>query len=188
MSSTDQTTEDARRQVGHVNRSLLGMLRLMVVTVTSKPLWQGLGVRLIDMVTKETVNAPNFSGIGFYARPRPGANAEEIVAHVGGSENPVIVATRDEKLRSEMANIDENETATFNGLTIAIHRKTGAFEIRTASGIPLALPTMADFNALRAQVDGHVHLYAPGPGTPVATTVPTTTSPPPTGTVVLKTE
>lgn len=135
MSRSDDTTADYRRATGTENRAALNMLRRLVVKVTSGTFWQMVGMILLDQVTKETPQAEVFSGVGFYARPAPGANAEAIVGAIGGAENPVIIATRDEGLRKKMAQLDQNETAIYNSLATVVIKKTGIVEIRLGAGV-----------------------------------------------------
>jgi len=192
MSRSDSSTEDVRNDQRSERRSILGMVRRMTVAVTRKSTWQLIGVILLDGVTKETIEADVFSNIGFYSRPKAGRNAEAAVVFAGAAaDNPIVVGTRDEDTRKAVADIDEDETATFNTVTIVHHKKQGFVEIRTPGGTAIKLPTLADHNAMRSAFNGHTHLYAPGPGTPVVTAGPTAVPgvvpvPAPTGTQVLK--
>ncbi len=189
MSRSDDTIADNRAQIGTKNRDTLGMIRRMVVTVTSGPFWQAVGLLLLDGATKETLPTEVFPGIGFFARPAPGANAEAIVVHAGGRSNPAIVATRDEATRKKMASIGQDETAAFNTKCGVYWKKDGTIEARSAAGTAVKLPTMADYEALRAAFNAHVHATAgtgaPSTPTPVPSVIPVAT---PTGTVVLKAE
>jgi len=193
---TDDSITERRNQVGKERRSILNMIRKMLVTVTRGPLWQFTGTLLMDPTQKETVQAEVFDGIGHAARPKAGANAEGIIVHVGAAaEHPVCVGTRDEGLRKAVVpDMLDDETATFNSATVVYHRKTGVVEIRTTGGTALALPTMADFNALRSWVAaqftaaGHTHTVSGGTTTAVAPiSAPGATPPTATGTTVLKT-
>lgn len=134
MSSSDITTEESRALSSTDRRNTIGMLRLMVIRVTSKSFWQGVGVLLIDGVTKEVRAAPVFSGIGFYARPKQGSNAEGVMASVGGPENPVWIATRDEDTRKRVAVIDQDETMTFNTGACLHIKKNATIEMRSVAG------------------------------------------------------
>lgn len=182
MSSSDSTTEDFRAQNTVDRRNTIGMLRRMAITVTSGGFWQSVGVLLADGVTKETVDAPVFSGVGFTARPKQGSNAEDIIGYVGGSENPCIIATRDEDLRRRVfpknAPLGQDETAAFNTLAV-LHIKAGAIlaylvgQIANAVGLAKA----SEVNNLRAFVvqqfsaPGHTHTLVSG-GTVTTGVVP----------------
>lgn len=163
MSRSDDTTEDSRHQFGTERRSMIGMLRRLVVGVTSGPFWQGIGVLLIDSASKETLRAENFSGIGFYARPAPGANAEMIVGMLGGAENPAILATRDEATRRKFANIDADETMAYNTKVGVRMSKDSKILACSHGGAPVELAKASELNDLRAFVvaqfsgAGHVH-------------------------------
>lgn len=170
MSKTDDTTRERRDQTSTAERERLGAIRRMAVNLTSGSFWRVLGHLLFGNV-REQHDAEVFSGIGFYARPKAGANAEAIVAFVGGASNPIIIATRDEDARKAIAQLDDDSTAMFNTATIIVIKPDGTVEIRTAAGVAHPLPTLDEFNA-------HTH---PAPGG--ATSAPTT---PATGTAVLK--
>jgi len=135
VSRTDDTIEDRVHARGLEYRGSMNMLRRFGVTVTGDVMWQLVGVILLDQTTKETPSAEVFSGIGFYSRPAPGANAEAITAAVGGAENQVIVATRDEDLRRRMAKLDQDETAIYNTKATVVIKKTGIVEIRLGAGV-----------------------------------------------------
>lgn len=135
MSRSDDTTEDSRRGTGTENRGIKGMFRRLAVQVTRTAFWQLAGVLLLDQRTRETTEAEVFSGVGFYSRPKQGANAEAIVGHVGGAENPVIIATRDEDTRKRVAKIDQDETAAYNTVAIMLIKKNGTIELRLAAGV-----------------------------------------------------
>lgn len=189
MSSTDNTTADWREEVGTVRRAVAGMIRRMGVKLTEGTLWQAVGHLLSDNRTRETRDAEVFGTIGFYSRPKPGANAEVVVVFPGGSSNPVIIGTRDEELRATVANLNQGETAMCNRATIILCKPDGTVEIRTPGGTALALPTLADHNALRAAFNAHVHTSA-SPGNPTSIPVPGPTPlipvASPSGTTVLK--
>jgi phage gp45-like len=171
VSSTDNTTSDWRDETSSDRRSSLGMVRRMAIKLTSGTFWQALGHLLLDSTTPETRDVEVFSGIGFYARPKAGANVEAMVVFPAGASNPVVIATRDEDARKAVANLDQDSTAMFNRSTIIVCKPDGTVEIKLPGGTPQPLPTLAEFN-------GHTH---PAPGG--ATSPPTT---PATGTTVLK--
>lgn len=132
------TTDEVRDRTSPESRGSLGALRLFAVGVTSIAggIWELIGHKMQDARTRETRRAPNFSGIGFYARPHPGAKTDAFAGFVGGSQNPVIVATRDEATRARVANIAPDETAMFNTLAIAVCRNGGTFEVKAPGGTP----------------------------------------------------
>jgi phage gp45-like len=198
MSEADQTIEEARQQFSHGARIILNMVRRMAVTVTSRPFWQVVGNLLLDNVTKETRNAEPFTGIGFYSRPAANSNPEAIVVNIGGAaENPVIIATRDEKTRAKFANINQDETIVFNSRVSVLLTKDDKVAI-TAHNIT-GLRNLAfqdELNDLRFWVmeqfsgPGHTHTLSSGgvttsvsPHDPVA--APTDDYP---GTTVLHTQ
>jgi phage gp45-like len=128
-------------------RSLFGMIRRMAVSVTSKPLWQAVGYRIAANV--ETLVAEVFAGIGFYSRPPRNGKPEAIAVFVGGNtKSPAFVAMRDEKTRAAVADIAEDETAIFNSRAVVVVKADGTVEIRLASGVAVALATLADVQAL----------------------------------------
>ncbi len=191
MSNTDDTIEERRRITSTEARGIAGLVRHMAIKLTEGVIWRVVGHILLDNKTKETKDANLFGAIGFHSRPKAGANAEALVVHPGGAANPAIVGTRDEDTRKRVAKLDQDETATFNSLTIVHHTNEGFVEIRTPSGAAFALPTMAEYNALRTAFNTHTHPYLPGPGAPAPTGTATSLTstipvPVPTGTPVLK--
>lgn len=170
MSSSDDTTRKFRDSISPFTRRAEGMVRRMAPTLTRGSTWQLKGHLLLED-NREFARAENFSGIGFFARPKSGHRCDALVVYPGGASNPIIVATRDEDARSAIAELGEDQTAAFNSTTIVLI-KGNTVEIRTAGGTALSLPTMADFNALKSALDGHTHLYSPGPGGPTPTAPP----------------
>lgn len=165
MSRSDDTIEETRAQGSVDRRHMLGMLRRMTLRVTSTGFWQVAGALLSDGVTREARLAEVFSGIGFYSRPKPGANAESVVGFVGGAENPCIIATREEDTRKRVAAIDQDETATFNTKAILHITKAGKVLAYLAGHVAdaVGLAKASELNDLRAFVAaqftdaGHVH-------------------------------
>ena len=143
-------------------RRLAGLVRRMVVSVTSKPIWKLIGVRGPDG-NDEIVNAEAFTGVGFYARPRAtGGKPEAIVVNVGDARVPIVIASRDEKT---LAAIREalgaglpaaGDTLVFaaNGAAVVYLKANGTVEIKTPGGTAVALATLADLQALRAAIQG----------------------------------
>lgn len=182
---TYRTGEDHAKETGDVLRLLRGMVRRMVVTLTSAARWQLLGQRG-GVGGDETVQLEPFTGIGFYSRPPSSGNPEAAVAAIGGTATSVVVATRDEKTRQAVAgDLQEGETAVYNDKAIIIVKADSTVEIRLVGGVAIALPTLADVQAIRNALNGHTHTYIPGTGSPTLTTV-NPVVPAPSGTTVLK--
>lgn len=163
---------------------LRGLVRRLIATATSLPRWQLRGVRGVDGAS-EVVQAEVFQGIGFAARPPASSSAEVIAVNVDGqAKAPVVVAARDEKtaaaVRAAIGGLEPGDTLVYNAAAIVLLRASGAVEIRSPSGVAAALPTMADFMALRNWVAA---LLVGGTGSAVLPGCPS-----PTGTTVLKGE
>ena len=130
-----------------------------------------------------------FPGVGFFSRPREGAENVEVIVLKLAENHPVIVATRDEDTRVEL---DHDETAIFTSQSIVKIKQDGTIEIGSIGGTFKSLATLDDLQTVRDEVHDHEHLYVPAlhpavPPTPVSTTGgPTVTSP--TGTTKLKGE
>lgn len=201
MSRNDESILDTRGRTSPRARDAAGSIRRMVITLTDGAFWQVAGHLLMDNLTVETKQAEPFTGGGFYSRPAPGANAEAVVAHVGGAQNPTIVATRDEGLRAQVfpasAPMAQDEAAAFNTKAMMYITKLSKVIVslvgQAASAVGLA--KASELNDLRAFVvqqfsgPGHTHAI-PGPAAttstvPVVTPVPAPTSAYP-GTQVLK--
>jgi phage gp45-like len=198
-SSTDNTIKEWREATSAKARHGVGLIRRMAIRLTAGVFWRAAGHLLPDGQTRETQDAEVFGGIGFYARPKQGANAEAIVLFVGDdAQNPIIVATRDEAVRKAVADLQQDSTAVFNTTTIILIKPDGTVEIRASGGAATKLPTLADYEALRVFVNnqfsstgGHTHAVA-GAATTTTTSVAAPGAPPavsvaaPTGTQVLK--
>jgi hypothetical protein len=187
---TYRTSEDFAEETSPFRRFVRGMIRRVKVTLSEGSKWQVLGGKG-GKGGPETFEAEPFTGVGFYSRPpASGGNPEAIAVAFGGNAAMAIVGTRDEATRQAVAgNLDDDETMTFNTSTIVYHRKNGTLEIRAPNGTAIALPTLADYNALRLAFNGHQH-FVNTAGTAAAqsgtTAVPGSTVGPPTGTTVLK--
>lgn len=193
MSSSDDTTREFRDSISPLARRSEGMVRRMTPTITSGSTWQLTGHLLLEN-NRETIEAENLSGIGFFARPKAGHRCDAIVVYPGGPSNPIIIATRDEDARKAVAELSEDETAAFNSTTIVLI-KGGTVEIRLAGGTALKLPTLADHqdvvNKLNDVIskfnNAHLPVVGGGGGTAGPPAVPVVgTAPNPTGTAVLK--
>lgn len=184
---SNKTIEELRYEGSSDRRQMLSTIRRMAVKLTEGAFWRIAGHILLDRKV-EAKDAEVFGGIGFHSRPPVGANAEALVAFPGGASNACIVGLRDEDTRKKVANLDHDETMTFNSLTVVHHDNEGFVEIRTPNGAAFALPTLADYNRLRNAFNSHVHTSAAaGSPTSGATSITDTIPvPSPTGTTVLK--
>jgi phage gp45-like len=164
----------------------MSTIRRLTISLTAKALWQLVGVDNAD--TERQVEV--FSGIGFFARPPDDSNSEVIVVKVGGgSEHPVIIATRDEQTRQAfvaIASMLSDESAMYNS-QVRVHCQGGEVFVDDGSGaVPLALKS--DVDTIRSELNGHEHTYIPTSGVaqpPVLTTLgPSVTAP--SGTTILR--
>lgn len=119
--------------------SVHGMIRRMVVSLTDQVKWQLAGVPLPDGhggVNVEVRKAEVFSGIGFHSRPPESGAPEAVVLSLGGDASaPVVVATRDEKTRAEVAgDLHEDETALFNSKAMLLAKANGTIEVGAGPG------------------------------------------------------
>lgn len=196
MSNSNNTVEQTRAEAAKPYRDAISMVRRMTIRVTSGAFWQVVGGLLIDQLTTEQHQAESFSGIGFYARPKSGANTDALVGFAGGAENPIIVATRDEATRKRVAKIGPDETAAFNTQSILHITKAGKILAYLAGHVAdaVGLAKVSELNNLRAFVmqqfapAGHTHAVA-GASTTVVTAIVTPVTAPATdydGTEVLK--
>lgn len=184
MSHTDESTASLRDRTSPAARDALGMIRRMAITLTDGAFWQVVGHLLFDGVTREPKQVEPYTGVGFYSRPAPGSNAEAIVVHVGGAQNPAIVATRDEDLRKKVfpssAPMGQDEAAAFNTQAV-MHVKAGKVLTYLVGHIAdaVGLAKASELNNLRAFVmqqfsgtPGHTHAVS---GAATTTTVPVIT-------------
>jgi len=161
------TTRAFRERGGGPALDLRNALRRMVVAATDAVLWALDGFE-DDEGNVEREDAEVFSGIGFYARPASGADAEAVIVKIGGqSGHPVVVATRDERARQALEAADgavaAGETALYNPGAVVRLTNSGEIHARAPGGAAVALATKADIDALRTWVaaqftgPGHVH-------------------------------
>ena len=178
---TRHTSERLRAEQTPEAGRVRNMVRRMIVDRTRTSVWRLIG----HLQVGEKPLAETYSGIGFYARPPDGVDAEVIVANLGGAGAPVIVASRDEDTRRTMADLAADETATFNSQTIVKHTAGGLIEARSKDGTAVALATKADLEELRAWIAAEMVIACPA-----GSSTPGTVDPPPTpaGTTVLKGE
>lgn len=188
MSNTDNTTREWRDEISPERRGIAGMIRQMAVKLTEGGFWQVVGHFLFDNRTPETRNAELFGTLGFYSRPKAGANVGAIVLFPGGSSNPVIIATQDEELRATIANLAQGETAMCNRATIILCKPNGTVEIRLPGGTALPLPKLAELADVVSKFNSHTHVVAgvTAGGASVTSAVPVPTASAPSGTTVLK--
>jgi len=186
---TYRTSEDFAQETSPFRRLMRGMIRHFAITLTQSTLWQVLG-QVGGQGGDETIEIEPFTGIGFYSRPPNSGNPEAIATAIGGTDAMAIVATRDEATRQAVAgDLAEDETMTFNTLTVVYHRQSGVVEIRAPNGVAFALPTLADYNALREAYNAHTHTVATtGSASAQSGSAAATSSTvgPPSGTTVLK--
>lgn len=171
---TDYTTKDFRDQTSPETRDWRGMIRRVAISLTSAGTWQVIGHLLLDGKTREVRNAEVFGGVGFHARPPAGANAEGIVAFVGGAANPHLIATRDEDTRKKVANIEQDETMAYNTQVGVKMTKDGKIAACAHGATPVGLALESELNDLRAfimqQFSGSGHVHAVSGGATTATT------------------
>jgi phage gp45-like len=158
-SSTSNTSKDWRDFTSTEARALAGKVRRMAITLTSGTFWQAVGHLLLDNTTKETADAEVFSGVGFYARPPAGANAEAILAFPGGPSNPTIVATRDEATRKAVAGgCAQDETFVFNSKVAIKFTAGGLIQAYLVGGpAPVQLALKSDVDAVITAHNTHKH-------------------------------
>lgn len=149
---------DLARVNDPLHMRLAGAIRRMAIGVTSRALWQLVGIKNADG-TSETIEAELFGGIGIFARPPAGAKPEAIAVMIGGGNTPAIVGVRDEKTRAAVVgSLKEGETAIYNALALIVIKADGTIEIRSKDGTAQPLIT-------KAQFDAHTHVAPPGGGT-----------------------
>lgn len=194
---TDGSVDDARHAVSPQMRAMAGMIRRVVVNLTSGAFWQVTGHLLLDQITKEIKSVEVWPNIGFYARPIPGANAEALMVAVAGAENPALIATRDEDMRKLWhQEIGAGCSAMFNRVAgIVIKPEGPTVEIASLDGMGTSgrLATLEDLQNVVDLVNGFIstfndHIHgAPGGPTDVPT-IPEDDLPNPVGTQVLRAE
>jgi phage gp45-like len=166
--NSGNTSKDWRDLTSAQARELAGKIRRMAVTVTnvvkdavttSSSFWQVVGHLLQDNTTNETADAEVFPGVGFYARPPAGANAEAIVAFPGGPSNPVVVASRDEDTRKKAAGgALQDETFVFNSKVAIRCTASGLVQVYLIGGpTPLRLALASDVDAVMTAYNAHKH-------------------------------
>lgn len=166
--NSGNTSKDWRDLTSAQAREIAGKVRRMAVSVTNvlagagtatASFWQVVGHLLLDNATKETADAEVFSGVGFYARPPAGANAEAIVAFPGGPANPAIVASRDEATRKKVAGAaQQDETFVYNSQVAIRFTASGLIQAYLVGGpVPVPLALKSDVDAAITAHNGHTH-------------------------------
>ncbi|HEX6022561.1 MAG TPA: hypothetical protein VFZ00_11240 [Solirubrobacter sp.] len=156
----DFTSTQARELAGKVRRMAVSMTNILAgAGTTTASFWQLVGHLLLDNTTRETADAEVFSGVGFYARPPAGANAEAIVAFPGGPSNPVVVASRDEATRKAVAGAAlQDETFVFNSKVAIRCTASGLVQIYLLGGpTPVQLALKSDVDAVISAYNAHKH-------------------------------
>jgi phage baseplate assembly protein V len=165
----------------------------------------------LGVLAGETVDrAEHHQPYGFTSVPLAGAEAVVLFPN-GDRAHPLVVTVSDRRYRPTGG--DPGEVTVHNHVTgckvvltkdgdiIATPAAGRTVKIMSAGGTALAIPTMADFNALRAYVNnqfsaagGHTHVVSGAATTTIAAVAtqgpspPTTVPASPTGTTVLKAE
>jgi hypothetical protein len=156
----DFTSTQARELAGKVRRMAVSVTNVLSgVGTTTASFWQVVGHLLQDNTTKETADAEVFSGVGVYARPPAGANAEAMVAFPGGASNPVVVATRDEATRKKVAgNCGQDETFVYNSQVAIRFTNTGLIQAYLVGGpVPVKLALASDVDNVVTAYNAHKH-------------------------------
>lgn len=193
-SHTSNTAKDWRDLTSTQARELAGKVRRMAVSVTnivkdavttSFSFWQVVGHLLQDNTTQETADAEVFSGVGFYARPPAGANAEAIVAFPGGPSNPVVVASRDEATRKKAAGQAlQDETFVYNSQVVIRMNSAGLIQCYLIGGpTPVKLALASDVDAVGNKYNAHTHAVV---GSTATAVVVGQQAPPAVGSSVLR--
>lgn len=182
-------SEEFSLETSPFRRLVRGMIRRVAISLATGTKWQWRGQRG-GAGGDEIYDAEPFTGIGFFSRPPASGSPEAILNAVGGSKNTVIVATRDEKTRRLIdADVPAGATCVYNDKAMILVKPDGTVEIRLIGGAAIALPTLADYNALRNAYNSHTHPVATtGSATAQTGTASATaaTVAAPTGTTVLK--
>ncbi len=165
---TRQRTRTLRERASEAALELGNMVRRVIFGDTAGGLWGILGYETDDDAEGDDAEpVETFQGIGIYARPATGDNAEGIMLHVGGqAEHPVLAAFRNEDARKRMVakfgDIDPGEVAFFPsaGDVRVLLKTDGTIEIGGLATQQLA--TKTDIEILRAWLAAHGHPLPPG--------------------------
>ena len=171
MTATRSGPGDWAKSIGAEARNLLGLVRRMTLSLTSRALWQVTGHLLLDKRV-EAHDVEAFTGVGFYARPKAGNRVDAIVIFPDGAAYPVAIAFRDQDTWKKVASdLAEGETQIHNDECVVRMKADGTIEARAYNGAATKLPTFADVETIRNQVNNHAHgagtYNAPSGGGPV---------------------
>lgn len=166
-----KTVEQLNRTIAPDVVRAYGAIRRFVISLTDEVRWQLVGVLMPD--GPEAHRAEVFGGIGIYARPPAGVEAEAIAVMSGDANAPAIVGIREEQTRAAVAgNLQPDETALYNSKALVYVRQDGTIEARSKGGTAKRLATLDDLNALADWIHTEMIVNASG------ATAGTTTSPP----------
>jgi len=185
----DLTATQARELAGKVRRMAVSVTNVLAgVGATTASFWQVVGHLLLDNTTQETADAEVFSGVGFYARPPAGANAEAIVAFPGGPSNPVVVASRDEATRKKVAGAAlQDETFVYNSQVALRFTASGLIQAYLIGGpVPVKLALQSDVDGVITAYNGHTHAVVGGGGGTASAVVAGQRAPASVGSSVLR--
>jgi phage gp45-like len=148
----------------------------------------GLQLLQLGVLAGETIDdAEHHQPYGFASVPLAGAEAVVVFPN-GDRSHPLVTAVSDRRYRPTGG--EPGQITLYNQTTPRlILLPSGAVEIRSKDGTATKLPTLADYEALRAAFNAHVHATAgtgvPSPPTAVPSVIPVAV---PAGTTVLKAE
>jgi phage gp45-like len=181
--------EQLARLVQPLKTRLANMVaRGVVQLVNDEKMMQLLQLGVLAGETVEGANgAENFQPYGLASVPLRGAEAV-VVFPAGDREHPLVVAVSDRRHRPTGG--EPGQVTLYNQSTPrVILLPGGQVEIRSKDGTATKLPTLADYEALRAAFNAHVHATAgtgaPSPPTAAPGVIPVAA---PSGTNVLKAE
>jgi phage baseplate assembly protein V len=144
----------------------------------------------LGVLAGETIDGAEYhQPYGFTSVPLAGAEA--VVLFPGGDRaHPLVVAVSDRRHRPVGGEPGQVTMRHYLGAEVTM-LEDGTVEVRSESGTATKLPTLADYNALRAAFNSHTHVVsttgtaAAQTGTAAAVIAPVGS---PTGTSVLKAE
>lgn len=173
-----RTVRDFRKRVSRGVLELANLARRVVFSATSGGRWAVQGYETEDGIEGDDDDPVDlFPGIGIYAKPASGDNAEGVMLHVGGrADHPTIVATRNEDARrryvAEFGDLSPGEFAIFNsaGTARVIITAGGEIQIEAKANEEILVRSpggMTDQLVTKTDFLNHTHVTAPsGPTTP----------------------
>jgi len=145
MSAIRRQAARAREETRRAAVRFRGLIRRMAISATEGGLWQLLGPKDEAGAAEVAADVEVFQGIGYASRPQDG-KGEVVVVKIGGAlTHPVVIATRDESIRVDL---DEDETAVFNGSSIVKVKADGTIEIGSQGGTFAPLALKSDVTAI----------------------------------------